>query len=85
MALSIRQAKAVADVLGISLPRKDNGWRKVGNFRLCRLPDRMRKAKHNAQAYRLTASTAEELAQFYAVANANGKSVCIVYKTEETP
>jgi len=83
MALSTKQATAIAKELGVAMPRRDNGWRKVGNIRLCRLPLRMRKAKRNAQAFRLTAPTSEELSKFFDIANDNGRSVCIVYKTEE--
>jgi len=83
MALSSKQAQAIAKELGVALPRKDNGWRKVGNVRLCRLPLRMRKSGRNAQAYRLTAPTSDELSQFFSVANENGRSVCIVYKNDE--
>lgn len=82
MVISMKQAQAVAFELGVTLPRKDNGWRKVGNVRLCRLPEKMRKGKKNAKAYRLTAPTVKELDKFYAIANENGRSVCIVYKTE---
>lgn len=79
MALSTKQAQAVCKDLGVSLPRKDNGWRKVGNVRLCRLPKRMRKSKRNAKAYRLTAPTVDELRSFQTLANENGKSVCIAW------
>ena len=82
MALSTAQAQAVAKEMGVVIPRKNNGWRKVDNVRLCRLPQRMRKSGRNAQAYRLTATTSEELSKFFGVANEHGRSVCIVYKTE---
>lgn len=81
MALSTKQATAVAKELGISLPRKDNGWRTSGPYRLCRLPLRFRKNKRNAHAYRLTAPTAKDLDRFFGTVNANGRSVCIVYQT----
>lgn len=81
MALSTKQAQAVCKELGVALPRKNNGWRKVGNVRICRLSLNFRKSRRNAQAYRLTAPTPEELSRFFGVANANGRSVCIVYQT----
>jgi len=83
MALSMAQAKAVAQKLGVDLPKKDNGYRKSSPFTLRRLPLAFRKAKKNAPAYRLSATTAKELEPFLAVAGEHGRSVCIVYKNEE--
>ena len=83
IAISTAQAAAICKELGITMPKKDNGWRKVGNIRICRLPKRMRKSKKNAQAYRVTAPTAEELYPYQRVADEYGRAVCIVYQTEE--
>ncbi|MFW5871476.1 MAG: hypothetical protein ACOCUT_00060 [bacterium] len=80
MAISTKQAKAVAKAHKVRFPCKDNGWVKIGQVTLRRLPAAFRKSRKNAKAYRLTAKNHEELSEFYDIVNAHGTSACIVWK-----
>lgn len=83
MALSKKQALAVAKSVGVEFPEANNGWVKVGNAILRRLPLAFRKHKVNAQAYRLSAKDHADLSQYHRIVDENGKSVCIVWRDED--
>ena len=88
--LSQQQARAVAAQMGVKLPAKDNSSSKVDDLILRRLPMAFRKTvKRNKYgdtakgcAYRLQATTKEQLYPFWEAINANGKSRCICYPTD---
>jgi hypothetical protein len=82
MEISAAQAIAIATKLGVTVPKKDNGWRKIGNFTLRRLPEAFRKNKAHAKAYRLSAPTVEELRNYVSIANRCGRNVVITLHSE---
>lgn len=84
MSLSTSQAQAIAKAEGVKFPRKDNSWVKLGDaVTLKRLPKAFRKKGRNAEAYRLTAPNHADLERFFGIAEANGRTAVIVYRTEE--
>ena len=82
MALSQKQALAVASSVGVAVP-KGSGSVKFGNVTLRRLSAPFRKHKANAQAFRLTAPNHADLSQFHSIVDGAGRSVCIVWKNDD--
>lgn len=83
MAISKKQAIAVAKSVGARVPDKDNGWIKIENAILRRLPNAFRKRKAKAHAYRLSAKNHEELSKFHKLIDENGRNACIVWRNED--
>ena len=80
MTISTNQAQVIAKANGAKRPVKDNGWVKIGSATLRRLPLAFRKRKRHAHAYRLTASTREELYPYWDLVNQAGNSAVINIK-----
>jgi len=82
MALSTNQAKVVASFMGVDCPKKNNGWRRHGPYRLTRLPVNFRKRKPHSLAFRLTAEDKDELTKLFRIVNEVGRRVFVSYMAE---